>query len=68
MGIKRNFYSAEAFFTTLELAFHMVSRPGGLSTCLMDSWDLAGTIPASSLRGNLPVGVNMDLDASSLPG
>lgn len=46
----------------------MAFRPGGFSTCLRDSWDLAGTIPASSVRGNLPAGINVGLDASSLPG
>lgn len=67
--MKRDFFfSSEAFFTTLELAFHMASRPGELSTCLRDSWDLAGAIPASSVRGTLPAGINVDLDASSLPG
>lgn len=65
---KKGLFSAEASFTKLELAFHMASRAGGLSTCLRDSWDLAGTILASSVRGNLPSGINVDLDASSLPG
>lgn len=46
----------------------MASRAGRVSTYLRDSWDLAGTIPASSVRGNLPAGINMDLDASSLSG